>query len=256
MSNIRDLIVKNTVLHPAKKAIDAVPNMSRIFLREEIFGPVFQAMWSEIQNLNPKPDIYVGTEPRGYALAIALSVYHLEYLKQLDPEHRNQEHFAGSAIIRKRKGSLDGKVARVQYEPVEGTLGWLEIQEDILRDIEAPLGRPLRILFVDDLLGSARTAEAVVRLIRSMRMELIGALFLAEQQRGGRQLLIDAGVPFVKCLAELPPYQADFTRLPGAWNRDAKNGDVPGNQRSRWRQKPVRTVDIGRVTHPPPRLVF
>jgi len=100
-------------------------------------------------------DIVLGIESRGFiigaALAYALGV--------------------GIAIVRK-PGKLPSKTISAEYE--------LEYGRDVLEIHHDAFGHPTRVLIVDDLLATGGTATAAVRLVESLRGEIVECAVVIE----------------------------------------------------------------------------
>jgi adenine phosphoribosyltransferase len=120
---------------------------------------------------NQRVDRVAGIEARGFILGGAIA-------HQLS---------AGFVPIRK-KGKLPHATVRVAYS-LEYGLDEMEMHRDALAAGE-------RILLVDDLLATGGTAEAAVKLLRSLGAELLGACFIVElPELGGADRLAALEVP-------------------------------------------------------------
>lgn len=116
-------------------------------------------------------DRVAGVEARGFILGGAIA-------HQLG---------AGFVPIRK-KGKLPHATVRVAYS-LEYGLDEMEMHRDALSAGE-------RILLVDDLLATGGTAEAAVKLLRSLGAQLLGACFIVElPDLGGATRLAALEVP-------------------------------------------------------------
>jgi adenine phosphoribosyltransferase len=116
-------------------------------------------------------DRVAGIEARGFILGGAIA-------HQLS---------AGFVPIRK-KGKLPHATVRVAYS-LEYGLDEMEMHRDALAAGE-------RILLVDDLLATGGTAEAAVKLLRSLGAQLLGACFIVElPELGGAARLAALEVP-------------------------------------------------------------
>jgi adenine phosphoribosyltransferase len=116
-------------------------------------------------------DRVAGIEARGFILAGAIA-------HQLG---------AGFVPIRK-KGKLPYATVRVAYS-LEYGLDEIEMHRDALNTGE-------RILLVDDLIATGGTAEAAVKLLRSLGAQLLGACFIVElPDLGGAARLAALEVP-------------------------------------------------------------
>ena len=102
-----------------------------------------------------KIDFVIGVESRGFILGSVLA-YKLG---------------AGFVPVRK-KGKLPYKTRSVTYQLEYGTDS-LEIHQDALP-------RHSRVLIVDDLLATGGTLEAVAKLVRTFKAEIVGVAFLVE----------------------------------------------------------------------------
>jgi adenine phosphoribosyltransferase len=116
-------------------------------------------------------DRVAGVEARGFILGGAIA-------HQLG---------AGFVPIRK-KGKLPHATVRVAYS-LEYGLDEMEMHRDALSAGE-------RVLLVDDLLATGGTAEAAVKLLRSLGAQLLGACFIVElPDLGGAARLAALEVP-------------------------------------------------------------
>ena len=94
---------------------------------------------------------------------------------------------AGFVPIRK-KGKLPHTTVRVAYS-LEYGLDEMEMHEDAV-------SRGERIILVDDLIATGGTAEAAVRLLRKLGVEILGACFVIDlPELGGSKKLEALGVP-------------------------------------------------------------
>jgi adenine phosphoribosyltransferase len=117
-----------------------------------------------------KIDHVAGIEARGFILAGAMA-------HQLS---------SGFVPIRKR-GKLPHTTVRVAYS-LEYGLDEMEMHTDALRPGE-------RIILVDDLIATGGTAEAAVKLLRSLGAEIQGACFIVDlPELGGARRLESLGV--------------------------------------------------------------
>ena len=118
-----------------------------------------------------KIDHVAGIEARGFILAGAIA-------HQLS---------AGFVPIRK-KGKLPHRTVRVAYS-LEYGLDEVEMHTDAIAAGE-------RIVLVDDLIATGGTAEAAVKLLRSLGAVLLGACFIIDlPELGGSRKLTALGVP-------------------------------------------------------------
>jgi adenine phosphoribosyltransferase len=118
-----------------------------------------------------KVDRVAGIEARGFILGGALA-------HQLS---------AGFVPIRK-KGKLPHTTVRVAYS-LEYGIDEMEMHTDALTPGE-------RIILVDDLIATGGTAEAAVKLLRSLGAELLAACFVIDlPDLGGARKLQSMGVP-------------------------------------------------------------
>ena len=102
-----------------------------------------------------KPDKILGIESRGFIFGAALAM------------HRRL-----GFLPARKKGKLPYEVVRAEYQLEYGTDA-LEMHADAVKPGE-------RIMIVDDLLATGGTAEAIVRLIRQMGGNPVGAAFVIE----------------------------------------------------------------------------
>ncbi len=124
-----------------------------------------------------KIDHVAGIEARGFILAGAMA-------HQLS---------AGFVPIRK-KGKLPHRTVRVAYS-LEYGLDEVEMHTDAISPGE-------RIVLVDDLIATGGTAEAAVKLLRSLGAVLLGACFIIDlPELGGARKLAGLGVPVRTLLA-------------------------------------------------------
>ena len=120
-----------------------------------------------------------GIEARGFILGGAVA-HHLS---------------AGFVPIRK-KGKLPHATVRVAYS-LEYGVDEMEMHRDGVSAGE-------RLILIDDLLATGGTAEAAVRLLRSLGVEVLAACFVIDlPELGGRQRLEKLGVP-VNTLVSFP----------------------------------------------------
>ena len=118
-----------------------------------------------------KVDRVAGIEARGFILGGAVA----------------HQLAAGFVPIRK-KGKLPHATVRVAYS-LEYGLDEMEMHEDAV-------SRGERIILVDDLIATGGTAEAAVKLLRRMGVEILGACFVIDlPELGGSKKLTDLGVP-------------------------------------------------------------
>ena len=93
---------------------------------------------------------------------------------------------AGFVPIRK-KGKLPHQTVRVAYS-LEYGLDEMEMHRDALAPGE-------RVLLIDDLIATGGTAEAAVKLLRSLGAEILAACFVIDlPELGGARRLQDLGV--------------------------------------------------------------
>jgi adenine phosphoribosyltransferase len=118
-----------------------------------------------------KVDRVAGIEARGFILGGAVA----------------HQLAAGFVPIRK-KGKLPHTTVRVAYS-LEYGLDEMEMHEDAV-------SRGERIIVVDDLIATGGTAEAAVKLLRRLGVEILGACFVIDlPELGGSKKLTDLGVP-------------------------------------------------------------
>ena len=100
---------------------------------------------------------------------------------------------AGFVPIRK-KGKLPHETVRVAYS-LEYGLDEMEMHRDALAAGE-------RIILIDDLIATGGTAEAAVRLLRSLGAEILAACFVIDlPELGGARRLEALGVPVQSLVA-------------------------------------------------------
>ncbi len=118
-----------------------------------------------------KVDLVAGIEARGFILGGAVA-------HQLS---------AGFVPIRK-KGKLPHTTVRVAYS-LEYGIDEMEMHTDAVSQGQ-------RVILVDDLIATGGTAEAAVRLLRSLGAELLAACFIVDlPDLGGSKRLEALGVP-------------------------------------------------------------
>jgi len=118
-----------------------------------------------------KIDKIAGIEARGFILGGAVA-YQLS---------------AGFVPIRK-KGKLPHQTVRVAYS-LEYGLDEIEMHSDAVHAGE-------RVILIDDLVATGGTAEAAVKLLRSIGAEVLAACFIIDLPAlGGAQRLREVGVP-------------------------------------------------------------
>lgn len=118
-----------------------------------------------------KVDCVAGIEARGFILGGAVA----------------HQLAAGFIPIRK-KGKLPHTTVRVAYS-LEYGLDEMEMHEDAV-------SRGQRLILVDDLIATGGTAEAAVKLLRRLGVDILAACFVIDlPELGGSQKLIDLGVP-------------------------------------------------------------
>ena len=120
-------------------------------------GPVFKRAIDEIANHynKKKIDAIVSIEARGFIVGAALA-YHL-----------------GSGLVPvRKKGKLPWRVYKKTYN--------LEYGQDQLEVHQDGIEPKQNILIVDDVIATGGTVEAVAKLIKEMKGNIIGAAFLIE----------------------------------------------------------------------------
>jgi adenine phosphoribosyltransferase len=118
-----------------------------------------------------KVDRVAGIEARGFILGGAVA----------------HQLAAGFVPIRK-KGKLPHATVRVAYS-LEYGIDEMEMHRD-------GVSRGERIILLDDLIATGGTAEAAVRLLRSLGAEILAACFVIDlPDRGGSRKLESLGVP-------------------------------------------------------------
>lgn len=135
-------------------------------------GPVFKRAIDEIawHYSMTKVDAIVSIEARGFIIGSALA-YRLG---------------AGVVPVRK-KGKLPWRVYRKTYD--------LEYGQDVLEVHQDGIDPGQSVLIVDDVIATGGTVEAVVKLVKEMEGNVIGAAFLIELvQLKGREKIKD--IPF------------------------------------------------------------
>lgn len=118
-------------------------------------GDAFAAVIHELDEQTPAADFIAGAEARGFILGSALA------------------HKRGAGFVPLRKpGKLPGKYQSVSYG--------LEYGQDELQVHEGQIPDGATVLFVDDVLATGGTAEAGIRLLRTVGARVIAAIFLLE----------------------------------------------------------------------------
>ena len=120
-------------------------------------GPVFRGAIDELakQFSHQKIDVIVCIEARGFLIGAALA-YKLG---------------CGLVPVRK-KGKLPWKVYRQSYD-LEYGQDHIEIHQDAVEPGQ-------NVLIVDDVIATGGTVEAVIKLVKEMKGNIIGAAFLIE----------------------------------------------------------------------------
>ena len=120
-------------------------------------GPVFQEAIDRIvcEYAGKKIDVVICIEARGFLIGSALA-YALK---------------CGLVPVRK-KGKLPWKVYRKAYD--------LEYGQDHIEVHQDGIGAGQNVLIVDDVIATGGTVEAVVKLVREMQGNIVGAAFLIE----------------------------------------------------------------------------
>ena len=138
---------------------------------------LFRAVMQEIAlRWHGSVDSVAAVESRGFILGSAVA-FHLG---------------VGLHLLRK-PGKLPPPVVREDYDLEYGRDG-LEISKDIVRPGS-------RVLLVDDVLATGGTAEASVKLLRSVGANVVGATFMVDLPKlGGRERLQKLGVEPVSML--------------------------------------------------------
>ncbi|MEO1206139.1 MAG: adenine phosphoribosyltransferase [Pseudomonadota bacterium] len=115
-------------------------------------------------------DAVAGIEARGFILGGAVA-----------------DHLGCGFIPVRKKGKLPYKVIKQDYELEYGT-DTIEIHEDAVKTGE-------RILIVDDLIATGGTAEAAIKLIKSVGGDVVSAAFVIDlPELGGVERLKALGV--------------------------------------------------------------
>jgi len=166
-------------LHAIHEAIRNIPDYPKpgVMFRDittllgnaEVFHDVVEELarpWG-----NERIDYVAGIEARGFILGGAIA----------------HELRAGFVPIRK-KGKLPHTTVRVAYS-LEYGLDEMEMHRDAVSSGE-------RILLVDDLIATGGTAEAAVKLLRSLGASILGACFIVDlPELGGSARLAALEVP-------------------------------------------------------------
>ena len=135
----------------------------------QLLGELVRALAAPFRTA--KVDRVAGIEARGFILGGVVA-------HQLD---------AGFVPIRK-KGRLPHTTVRIAYS-LEYGIDEMEMHTDAIRPGE-------RLILVDDLIATGGTAEAAVKLLRSLGAELLGACFIIDLPAlGGARRLEALGVP-------------------------------------------------------------
>jgi len=139
-------------------------------------GPVFKRAIDEIagQYGGEKIDVVVSIEARGFIIGSALA-YRL-----------------GSGLVPvRKKGKLPWRVYRKTYD-LEYGQDQLEIHQDAIEPGQ-------KVLIVDDVIATGGTIEAVAKLVKQMKGNIIGAAFLIElTDLKGREKIKD--IPIVSLI--------------------------------------------------------
>ncbi|MFC1897007.1 adenine phosphoribosyltransferase [Chloroflexota bacterium] len=135
-------------------------------------GPVFKLAIDAIAcNYNPKQvDVIVSIEARGFIIGSPLA------------------YCLGSGLVPvRKKGKLPWRVYRKAYD--------LEYGQDQLEVHQDGIEPEQNVLIVDDVIATGGTVEAVVKLVKEMKGNIIGTAFLIELvELKGREKLGDIPV--------------------------------------------------------------
>lgn len=94
----------------------------------------------------------------------------------------------------RKKGKLPAETVSVTYELEYGT-DEIEVHKDAFKPGD-------RVLFVDDLIATGGTAEASIKLLRTLGADIVAACFVVDlPELGGREKIREMGVP-VRTLIE------------------------------------------------------
>jgi adenine phosphoribosyltransferase len=106
---------------------------------------------------------------------------------RLHPRRRHgAPAFAGFVPIRK-KGKLPHETVRIAYS-LEYGLDEMEMHKDAIKPGE-------KVILVDDLIATGGTAQAAVKLLSQMGVDIVAACFVIDlPDLGGRKKLEDLGV--------------------------------------------------------------
>ena len=117
------------------------------------YKAIIDNMYDAVKHL--QIDYIVAVESRGYILGAPLA-YKLD----------------AGLIIARKPGKLPAKVKRVEYG-LEYGKDALEIHLDALKEGD-------KVLIVDDLLATGGTVNATIKLVESLKAEVVSSLFLIE----------------------------------------------------------------------------
>ena len=168
-----------TALQELKASIRTIPDYPRAGVQfrdiTTLFGNarMFRRTVDELVHpwTGSKVDRVAGIEARGFILGGAIA----------------HQLAAGFVPIRK-KGKLPHETVRVAYS-LEYGLDEIEMHRD-------GVARGERIILVDDLIATGGTAEAAVKLLRSLGAQILAACFVIDlPDLGGRRRLEALGVP-------------------------------------------------------------
>lgn len=135
-------------------------------------APMFQLAVAELASpwVEREVDRVAGIEARGFILGGAVA------------------HRVGAGFIPiRKKGKLPHETVRVAYS-LEYGLDEMEMHRDALEPGE-------RVVLIDDLIATGGTAEAAVKLLRSLGAEILAACFVIDlPELGGTRRLESLGV--------------------------------------------------------------
>jgi len=138
---------------PGIDFVDILP----IFADASIHAALIRALELQVLQLNNgvKPDVIVGLDARGFLFGPQLAL----------------RLGAGFAPVRKR-GKLPGPTVEASFQKEYGQ-DYFQIQSDAVKEGQT-------VLIVDDIIATGGSAEAAGKLVRQLKGNLIGYLFILE----------------------------------------------------------------------------
>ncbi|KAI9895005.1 MAG: adenine phosphoribosyltransferase [Vezdaea aestivalis] len=126
-----------------------------LFANPTTHADLLKALTLQVNILDPKPDVIVGLDARGFLFGPALALA-----------------FNASFVPVRKKGKLPGKTVTVGYDKEYGS-DLFEIQEKSIKPGQ-------KVLIADDVIATGGTAAAAGELVRKVGGTLLGYLFILE----------------------------------------------------------------------------